>query len=107
MNVKRFLPQVIVLLVIFGLSSVSLAVGDKELRGQSKGQVESLYGRPAAVIGPVGDPPITKWQYADITVVFEYDHVIHAYRRDFELEKLPSSVMSQRPTRGDTLEIPQ
>jgi len=26
----------------------------------------------------VGDPPISRWEYADFTVYFEYDRVVHA-----------------------------
>ncbi len=47
-------------------------------RGMSRAQVENLYGKPIKKYSPVGEPPITKWSYANITVFFEHDHVIHS-----------------------------
>ena len=43
--------------------------------------VEAKYGAPASVKAPVGDPPITRWEYTDFVVYFEYDKVIHAVRK--------------------------
>src|SRR5687767_9864133 len=50
-------------------------------RGTSMAAVESQWGTPVSRSGPVGQPPITRWQYADFEVFFEYDHVIHSVRR--------------------------
>lgn len=50
-------------------------------RGMTQARVESKYGAPASVKAPVGDPPITRWEYADFVVYFEYDKVIHAVRK--------------------------
>ena len=50
-------------------------------RGMTQASVESKYGAPAAVKAPVGDPPITRWEYSDFIVYFEYDKVIHAVRK--------------------------
>jgi hypothetical protein len=47
-------------------------------RGMSMGQVERQYGAPSERFAPVGQPPITRWVYADKVVYFEYDHVVHA-----------------------------
>ncbi|MDJ0794611.1 MAG: hypothetical protein QNI98_10225 [Woeseiaceae bacterium] len=47
-------------------------------RGMSQAKVESRYGAPASVQAPVGDPPITRWEYNNMIVYFEYDKVIHA-----------------------------
>ncbi len=47
-------------------------------RGMSQAKVESKYGSPVSVQAPVGDPPITRWEYQDFIVYFEYDKVIHA-----------------------------
>lgn len=46
-------------------------------KGMSKAEVEKLFGAPEAAQGPVGTPPITRWQYPDFVVTFEYDHVVH------------------------------
>ena len=47
-------------------------------RGMTQASVESKYGSPGSVNAPVGDPPISRWEYADFVVFFEYDRVIHA-----------------------------
>jgi hypothetical protein len=46
--------------------------------GLSKSQVTARFGEPSEVRGPVGTPPITRWVYAQFTVYFEGDHVIHS-----------------------------
>lgn len=46
-------------------------------KGMSKAEVEKLFGIPAQVQGPVGQPPITRWHYPDYVVTFEYEHVVH------------------------------
>ena len=50
----------------------------KPTRGMSQDSVEANFGAPQNVRNPVGDPPITRWEYADFVVFFEYDKVIHA-----------------------------
>jgi len=47
-------------------------------RGMTQASVESRYGSPVSVEAAVGEPPITRWEYADFVVFFEYDRVIHA-----------------------------
>lgn len=47
-------------------------------RGMTQASVQSKYGSPASVKAPVGDPPISRWEYADFVVFFEHDKVIHA-----------------------------
>ena len=47
-------------------------------RGQSMAAVESLYGAPQQIKGPVGQPPITQWVYPGFTVYFEGQTVVHA-----------------------------
>jgi len=46
-------------------------------RGEAKDSVKNRFGAPEAVRGPVGEPPITRWQYPRFEVVFEKDWVIH------------------------------
>jgi len=45
-------------------------------RGMSMDSVQSRYGRPAKIHAPIGDPPITRWDYADYSVFFEYRQVL-------------------------------
>ncbi len=47
-------------------------------RGMTAASVESKYGAPEAKEAAVGDPPISRWEYRDFVVFFEYDRVIHA-----------------------------
>ena len=47
-------------------------------KGMSKSQVSAHFGKPATESGPVGQPPISRWDYPDFSVFFEYDHVIHS-----------------------------
>jgi hypothetical protein len=47
-------------------------------RGMTMERVEARFGAPNSRGAAVGDPPITRWEYADFIVYFEYQHVIHA-----------------------------
>lgn len=50
-------------------------------RGASMDRVQSHYGAPVAVTPPVGDPPITRWEYPQFIVYFEHSLVIHAVEK--------------------------
>lgn len=45
-------------------------------RGEVMNKVEARFGPPLHRVGPVGDPPITRWVYEGFTVYFEHSHVI-------------------------------
>lgn len=47
-------------------------------RAMTMAQVERRYGTPRVRHNTVGDPPITRWDYADFSVFFEHDRVLHA-----------------------------
>lgn len=47
-------------------------------RGLSKQQVIYLFGEPSARHQPMGDPPITRWDYKNFSVFFEYETVLHS-----------------------------
>ena len=47
-------------------------------RGMSMRSVEAGYGAPVRRVAPVGNPPISRWEYPGYIVYFEYSHVIHA-----------------------------
>jgi hypothetical protein len=47
------------------------------LRGMSMQLVENRFGAPLEKIPAVGQPPISRWVYADYTVYFEHQYVIH------------------------------
>ncbi len=48
------------------------------VRGMHMEQVEKMYGKPDAIDPPVGDPPITRWEYPAYSVYFEYSYVIQS-----------------------------
>ncbi len=45
--------------------------------GASMDRVEQRFGPPQSVLGPVGEPPITRWVYPGYTVYFEHRNVIN------------------------------
>ncbi len=47
-------------------------------RGMTQDRVESEFGAPMSRKAAVGDPPISRWEYQNMVVFFEYDRVIHA-----------------------------
>ena len=62
-------------LVIQGINAQN---ADNPSRGMTQSAVESKWGQPASKKAPVGDPPISSWEYGNFVVYFEYDHVIHS-----------------------------
>jgi hypothetical protein len=60
------------------MQGVSADDGNRPTRGMTAASVESKFGTPDAKVSPVGDPPISRWEYKDMVVFFEYDRVIHA-----------------------------
>lgn len=49
-------------------------------KGESKRAVLERFGLADEEHAPVGKPPITRWDYRDFSVYFEYDHVIDSVR---------------------------
>ncbi len=47
-------------------------------KGTSKAGVLQQFGEPQQRIAARGEPPISSWKYAEFTVYFEYEHVIHS-----------------------------
>jgi hypothetical protein len=47
-------------------------------RGMTMDGVLQRYGEPALRAGPVGEPPISTWDYGDFVVYFENQYVIHS-----------------------------
>ncbi len=50
---------------------------DLPAKGESQAGVESRFGAPVKQNKPVGDPPISSWEYDGFTVYFEKDRVVH------------------------------
>ena len=51
---------------------------DRPYNGLKKADVQRKYGDPISRQAAVGNPPISSWVYADYTVYFEYNVVIHS-----------------------------
>jgi outer membrane protein assembly factor BamE (lipoprotein component of BamABCDE complex) len=47
-------------------------------RGMTMTAVEAQFGQPATRHNAVGQPPITRWDYAGFSVYFEHQYVIHS-----------------------------
>jgi hypothetical protein len=47
-------------------------------RGMTMEQVSSKFGAPVSKVAPVGNPPISRWEYPGFVVYFEHEHVIHS-----------------------------
>jgi hypothetical protein len=54
---------------------------NKPKHGITMQQVETKFGQPETKLPAVGEPPITRWHYANFTVYFEHNRVIHAVQR--------------------------
>jgi len=48
--------------------------------GWTQAEVQENFGTPLDREGPVGDPAITIWNYAQFSVYFEYDRVLHSVK---------------------------
>ncbi len=68
-------------LLIDRLEQSRQVVPERPGRGMTMERVESTYGAPQARRAAVGDPPITRWEYANFIVYFEHNQVIHAVAR--------------------------
>ncbi len=54
------------------------AAGERPQRGSTMSAVQSRFGEPVMRHATVGEPPITRWDYARFAVYFEHDRVLHA-----------------------------
>lgn len=50
----------------------------KPTRGMSQESVQANFGAPQSTTDAVGEPPISRWDYAEFVVFFEHDKVIHS-----------------------------
>jgi hypothetical protein len=50
---------------------------DRPTRGMTMEKVEATFGAPTSRAAPIGEPPITRWEYPGFTVYFEHRHVVH------------------------------
>ncbi len=84
------LRKAISVFIIAGFFGTSIAAADELViegiqpgsknhpgRGLSQSAVQKGWGQPRAKRNPVGQPPISSWDYGAFVVYFEYDKVIH------------------------------
>ncbi len=50
----------------------------KPTRGMSQESVQANFGAPQSTVAAIGDPPISRWEYAGFVVFFEHNLVIHS-----------------------------
>jgi hypothetical protein len=50
-------------------------------QGMLKPAVRQLLGNPVREQPPVGNPPISVWEYPEFKVFFEHDHVVHVVKK--------------------------
>ena len=67
--------------------------GERPTRGMSQERVIERFGEPQQKHGPVGDPPIIRWDYADFSVYFEGNLVLHSV--DIRKEPAPGGATGQ------------
>ncbi len=65
-------------LVVNEQLTVREVAGERPARGMRMSTVEARFGAPQNRHAAVGEPPITRWDYAGYAVFFEHDRVIHA-----------------------------
>lgn len=54
-----------------------IVMDNRPSRGMTQTQVLELYGEPVARNAPVGEPPISSWNYDGFSVFFEHNYVLH------------------------------
>lgn len=67
-----------ILVVNDGAVEVRPASIELPKKGSSMAVVEARFGTPRSRHAAVGKPPITRWDYENFSVYFEYQHVVHA-----------------------------
>lgn len=55
-----------------------ISLENSPTRGMTKQQVEAKFGSPSLKVGPTGNPPIYRWDYANYSVFFENNQVLHS-----------------------------
>ncbi len=86
---SRAVPWLVAGLLLTGVAAAETIVVDGQVavrandvehpaRGATMATVEQRFGAPSAKHAAVGQPPITRWDYAHFAVFFENDRVIHA-----------------------------
>ena len=71
------ISRLLVIALLLGSGpSISASLAAEEFRGMTMDDVRRLRGEPERVYGPVGEPPITRWYYANESFYFEHSLVL-------------------------------
>ena len=66
--------------------------------GMKQAEVRDRFGEPVKTDAPVGDPPITRWDYDGWSVYFEYDLVLFTVLHKGQvLDENKSNAAGERP----------
>lgn len=76
------LPAAAETLLLDGVEQASPSAGQRPARGMTMDKVATTWGQPGTKNSAVGDPPISRWEYANFVVYFEYSRVIHAVQKN-------------------------
>jgi len=70
-----------VVVIPVGQQAAEMQSLERPRRGISQEKVREQFGEPLSISGPVGDPPISSWQYENFSVYFEHNLVLHSVLR--------------------------
>ena len=85
---KRHVGVAVTRLTVFGRKALRVELFRLRPKvGMTMEAVKSYFGAPTEVTGPTGNPAIYQFKYADFTVYFEGEYVIHSVLHPSKLEK--------------------
>lgn len=88
------------------LLACSLQVNAASLpdQGSTMSRVEQNFGSPLKKSGPVGSPPISRWEYDSFVVVFERNRVVHSFNvTGGRANSAPTPAPSSAPAAAETV----
>lgn len=94
---------------LLGLSASLFAAGELPARGMTQDAVRAKFGAPSRQVAPVGNPPISRWVYADFTVYFEGKYSIHTVSHGKTLttpQADAAATTAPAPVKGSVDELP-
>jgi hypothetical protein len=68
-------------LLIESVQQAAATRSERPASGLTKAEVEDRFGAPTRMVSAIGDPPISRWEYAGFIVYFEFERVIHTVAR--------------------------
>jgi len=78
-SIRTFLLTATLILAGSGQAMADVLLLDSiEQTGLNMVSVRTTFGEPASEDDAIGDPPITRWNYPEYSVFFEYDLVLHS-----------------------------